>query len=54
MVIHVGCPITFHEAIALGLAVSASEAVPQCEILAVVVVEVEVVHGVARSIVDDL
>ena len=45
--VHVGCSIAFHKAVPLGRAVGASEAIPQGEILSVVVVEVEVVHGVA-------
>lgn len=54
MSVHVGRSMAFHKAITLRLSVCAAQAIPQCEILAVVIVEVEMVHSVARSVVDDL
>lgn len=47
---HLGLPT---EELFIGLAVAASQAVPQRGELSVIVVEVQVVHGVARSTVDD-
>jgi len=54
MIVHVGGPMAFHEAITFGLAIGTSQTIPQREILAVVIVEVEVMHGMTRSIVDHL
>ena len=45
--------LVLHEGVFLGLAVCTPKSIPDCDILAIVIVEVEVVHGVACCTIDN-